>query len=224
MVGTQAAERKSSVANLVRVSIQGIMPNGEVWSVNPCFRLNAPTAVSNDELIAAAAQIALVAIPNGLLALQSTSTRVSGLRLEARDNNGDLEAWADNIFGTSVAGSGSTSHPYQTSAVFSLRTPGPAASGRGRVYWPATGAAMDGSSLRLSSSVVSGALTGFRTYMVAIQGAITTNVSESILAVWSRKLSTTFGVTSIQAGDVADTQRRRRDAVPESYAALSYPT
>jgi len=48
-------------------------------------------------------------------------------------------------------------------------------------------------------------------------------VPDSILAVWSRTLATTLGVTRIQMGDVLDTQRRRRDSQVENYQELAFP-
>jgi hypothetical protein len=67
------------------------------------------------------------------------------------------------------------------------------------------------------------ALSAFTSYMGLIQAAITAEVSESILAVWSRSLDTTFGVTRVLIGDVLDVQRRRRDALREAYLQATYP-
>lgn len=212
------------MADLIRMSLVGTMPNGEVWSVNPCFRLNGSPGVTNAELVALVNAIDGITYPTSMAALHSTNTRWTGVRAEARENTGELVSFADKTFGTSFAGTGSSNHPYQTAAVFSLRTPGPGGNGRGRVYWPATGVALDSTTLRMSSSVVSAALTGFRSLMTTLEGLVTTHVDEAILAVWSRSLATTFGVTNVQAGDVADTQRRRRDVVPESYTNLPYPS
>jgi len=80
------------------------------------------------------------------------------------------------------------------------------------------------SSLRPTSTEVGQILTGTRTFLTAIQSAITAQVTDCILAVWSRKLNTTFGVTSLLAGDILDTQRRRRDSLIETYTQLTYPT
>lgn len=212
------------MANLVRIALVGTMPSGEEWSVNPVFRLNTPTSVSYTDAVAIATAIEGMTYPTTLAALHSSTVKLSGVRVEARDNDGTLEALADRTFSIPFSGTGTSYHPFQTSCVFSLRTPGPGGSGRGRVYWPATGASLDSSTLRISSTITTNALTGFRTLMEAIEGYITAQVGEAILAVWSRKLETTFGVTSIQVGDVADTQRRRRDAVPETYTVLAYPT
>lgn len=212
------------MADLIRMSLLGTMPNGEEWSVNPAFRLNASPLVTPAELTALVNAIDGITYPTTLAALHSSTTRLTGVRVEARESTGELQAFADKTFGTGFAGTGSSVHPFQTSAVFSLRTPLGGASGRGRCYWPATGVALDTSTLRMASSVVTSALGGFRTLMTTLEGLVTTHVDEAILGVWSRRLNTVAGVTSIQIGDVADTQRRRRDAVPEGYTTLAYPS
>lgn len=209
---------------LIRVMLKGTMPNGEVWSVNPVWKMDVGDFVTNEELAAAASAIESITYPTTLAALHSTNTRLAGVRLEARELDGTLTAQAERTFGTAFAGTGSVSHPFQTSAVFSLRSGTAGASGRGRAYWPATGVSLDSTTLRIASSVLTSALTGFRTYMLAIEAAITTNVTDVSLAVWSRKNSALYPVVNVQAGDVADVQRRRRDAVPETYSTLAYPS
>jgi hypothetical protein len=63
-----------------------------------------------------------------------------------------------------------------------------------------------------------------KTYLSSVNGAITATVPGGELVVWSRKSGVAlFNVTSIQMGDVLDTQRRRRDTLIESYQSVSYP-
>jgi len=97
------------------------------------------------------------------------------------------------------------------------------ASGRGRLYIPATGFAVSPSNLRPLPANVTTALTGTKQYLTALSAAVTANVTDTILAVWSRKLATTLGVTRIQMGDVLDTQRRRRDSLIENYQEQAWP-
>jgi len=56
----------------------------------------------------------------------------------------------------------------------------------------------------------------------AIEAAIEVTLTGVALSVWSRKLSALRTVTSLQAGDVLDVQRRRRDALIENYASVAY--
>lgn len=145
--------------------------------------------------------------------------------MEARRWNGDLAALGEAVKATPQGGSGTTAHPFQTSIVLSLRTAAIGASGRGRLYWPATGLAMNSGTLRPAGSAVLAILSGFKTYLTSIGTAIDTVTTEvPFLSVWSRTNATTAPVINIQMGDILDTQRRRRDAAVETYQTVSYPT
>ena len=138
--------------------------------------------------------------------------------------NGDLDAQAEAVQAAPRPGTGgSNAHPYQTAMVFSLRTGIAGASGRGRLYWPATGTVITASTLRIQASNVTSALSGAKTYLSGINAAIETTLGGAALGVWSRTKVETYAVTSLQCGDVADVQRRRRDQLIESYSALTYP-
>jgi hypothetical protein len=62
-----------------------------------------------------------------------------------------------------------------------------------------------------------------KTYLSGISGAIAATLTGVDLSVWSRTTPELYTVTSIQAGDVLDVQRRRRDQTIESYQSLTYP-
>jgi hypothetical protein len=143
--------------------------------------------------------------------------------VEARDTDGALQSLGEGTRALTVFGTSGTNHPYQTSWVTSLRTNLAGASGRGRLYWPATGTIIVAASLRPSAGDTTSFLSGVKTYLAAIQAAVTSQVPDSILAVWSRTLGVTLGVDKIQAGDVLDVQRRRRDAAIENYTETPYP-
>ena len=212
------------MADLVKVSITGTLPGGEVWSINPVWRINdAPQTVTAGECQAIVTAVNAIVIPTGFRNMLNTSTAVTGCRVEARQVTGELEALAEGTRATAVTGQGPDDHPYQTSIVLSLRSPLAGASGRGRLYIPATGVATVNTTLRPSAVNVTSYLAGAKGYLQAIQTALTVTVPDSILAVWSRTLGTTLGVTRIQMGDVLDTQRRRRDAQIENYQELTYP-
>jgi hypothetical protein len=213
------------VAQLLRVSILGIAPGGEEWSVNPVFRISgAGDIISSAEGAQIVTGINGVTVPTGLRALMASSSSVSGVRVEARFLNGNLEGVFEGLRGSAVPGTGAAPHPPQCAMVFSLRTQTPGPSGRGRMYWPATGVAMSSSTLRGDSAVVGAALTAFKTYMAAIETAIETVLAVPVsLDVWSRKNASSATVDRLQIGDVVDTQRRRRDTLPEAYQEVSYP-
>ena len=66
---------------------------------------------------------------------------------------------------------------------------------------------------------------GIAQYLENIGEAMETplGLEGSSLTVWSRTLNSVMPVNSILAGDVLDTQRRRRDRAVEAYTAASYP-
>lgn len=213
------------MSQLMRVSILGTMPNGEVWSVNPVYRLgtglDVPVSQENAQAIATA--IAARTVPAGLTALMSTSTFVSGARVEARLADGTLQTLAEAPKATPTPGTGTTTHPFQTALVISLKSTATGARGRGRLYWPATAAQLTGTTLRLATAVQTAALSAAKSYLTNIETDIETTLGGSSLAVWSRTYSSLSAVASMSVGDVLDTQRRRRDQLIESVLSGPYP-
>jgi len=212
------------MADLIKVSILGTLPGNEVWSVNPVFAVTTGAVISYAECIAIVNAVNALTVPSGVRSIMSTSTYVTGCRVEARTAAGVLEALAEGNISSPVVGQGSMPHPFQTSLVSSLRTTTPGGSGRGRLYWPATGATIDAPTLRMTSSSASTALTGIKSYLNLIQTAVDASVDETVaLAVWSRTTGQLPTVNSIQVGDVLDTQRRRRDKITETLTVASFP-
>jgi hypothetical protein len=212
------------MASVIRVSVLGTLPGGEVWSVNPCFFcLDEPASISGPEALAIATAVDAIVVPTGLRTLLNSTSAFTATRVEARDREGLLEALGEHSRPTPVVGSGTSNHPYQTSVVTSLRTAFPGGQGRGRLYWPGTGVTISGTTLRIDSTALSSALSGVKTYLTAIQAAVAVSAGPVNLAVWSRTGTAFHAVTSLRMGDVADTQRRRRDTLNEGYSELAYP-
>jgi hypothetical protein len=171
-----------------------------------------------------ATAIAAIVVPSGLTAINASSVSFSGCRVEARKLDGTLESLAEAVKAIPTPGSVvSNAHTYQTAIVSSLRTGTPGASGRGRLYWPATGMALVTASLRPASATVTSALSAVKTYLSGIEAAIDATLDGVSLVVWSRSGNSTANVSSIQMGDVVDVQRRRRDTLVEGYQTLTYP-
>lgn len=207
------------MADLARVTIKGAMATGEVWSINPVFSFAAPISINTDECLEAATAIDAITLPTGLTAYNTALVTVTGCRFETRTASGDLESVAEHARSSPVPGTAaSVVHPAQTSVVVSLRTSSSAATGKGRLYWPATGASMGGT-MRFSSGPLGTFLVAMDTYLAAVRTAIrgVGGMSTAVLAVWSRKEALTRPVLQLRAGDVPDTQRRRRDKFIESY-------
>lgn len=92
------------------------------------------------------------------------------------------------------------------------------------MYWPATGQALTGATLRPSVADALSFATGMRDYLVLLEAALDGVIDGTVdLCVWSRTNASCAKVTRILAGDVLDTQRRRRDTLPESYSEMPYP-
>jgi len=213
------------MADILRVSIVGAMPSGEEWSVNPVYKIGGDFSVpvSSTQANTIALAIAAVAVPTALLALMNTTTTVTGARVEARTYAGALEAQGEAVRASSAVGTASNALPFQSALVCSLRTSRAGASGRGRLYWPATGAPLQSGTLRLSAAAVTSYLSSFKTYLSGISTAIDVTLDGVGLTVWSRKLLTSTPVNALQVGDVVDTQRRRRDQAIETYQTLTFP-
>lgn len=211
------------MADVIRVSLKGGLPGGEKWSVNPCFHVISAAEITYSQLLAMGTAINAITIPTGVRALWNSNTNYNGVQLEARSSTGVLEALADVPMVGYVPGNGSGTLPFQAAAVVSLRTNRPGGSGRGRLYLPATGVALDSSTLRIPVATRDAGIAGAKTWLSGIQAAMEAVVPNLPLVVWSRTTLGKFGVTKLLMGDVPDVQRRRRDSLAEAYKELSYP-
>jgi len=216
-----------AVANVIRVSIVGSAPGGEVWSVNPVWQIGGVSTaedITTDEAATMATAVAAIVTPTPLLLAMNPGFRVVSARVEARRWDGTLAAQAEANRVSPGIGTGTAPHPFQTAVVTSLRTAGIGASGRGRLYWPATGMVLDASSNRPAAALVTSTLSGMKTLLTSITAALDVTLTNSpVLSVWSRKNLSTLPVNQIQMGDVLDVQRRRRDQLIETYQSLAMP-
>lgn len=217
-----------AVANVIRVSILGTLPSGEVWSVNPVWQIGGVSTaedVSPSQANAMAVAVAGVAVPTSLLNMLASSCAVTGARVEARRWDGTLAAQGEALKASPQIGTvGAGGHSYQTAAVFSLRTGGVGARSRGRLYWPATGVGLAIANLRPSGPQILAYVQAMSTYLTSITTALDITLTNSpILSVWSRLNAATTPVNQIQIGDILDVQRRRRDQLIETYQTVSFP-
>lgn len=211
------------MADYVRVSIQGTLPAGEVWSVNPCYSLpGGAGAITQEELNTCMEAINDLVVPANLRAAMTAQTIVTGARLEVRNTSGGLLMISEGLKDAPSAGTSATPHPYQTSVVCSLRTDTPGGRGRGRIYWPATGVVLVSSTLRIQDTTQAALRDGFNSFLAAINAEIQAFDAGSVLVVYSPTGSALHAVNRIQIGDITDVQRRRRDQLPESYLTATY--
>lgn len=217
-----------------RLSIKGGLPGGEVWSVNPAFHFNAAFApqwdqASGDAIVTALLNaITTVTLPTALKSLLSTAGTITSYRLEGRDEDDELLGVSEDLYSTPLAGSGGSTKTNQAAMVLSLRTTTPGASGRGRMYWPALGATLTASTGRLATPTTADIAAGAVALLELIQETIEANAglfpfTDVLLGVRSPTDHVTRTVTRIQVGDIVDTQRRRRDTLPENYLTRPYP-
>lgn len=212
-----------------RVSIKGTLGSTEVWSVNPQFATSPHAMPSQADMQAAATGIAAVNIPSALNVAKSTAVSVTTITVECRSDAGALLATAQAAFtGTQTGGSTAYGAP-QTSIVLSLRSDTPGGSGRGRLYWPALGLSPAYPAGRISTTQQTNTATAAATYLRAVQDALKAAIAPAPsaatfeLAVFSKTTGSHSLINRILVGDVLDTQRRRRDSLPESYVATNYP-
>lgn len=211
------------MADFVRVSLGGDMPSGEKWSINPIYRVPVGLALSNDEAAAMATGIATTTWTSNLQGLNVTGVNFRTVRVEARNLAGDLESVGEASKVTPVAGSSATPHPFQTAIVLSLLTGQAGASGKGRLYFPATGIPLTAGTLRITSTAQGDFLTGMNSWLAQVRAQVRLvgGWSAASLGVWSRTQASSRVVLTVRAGDVPDTQRRRRDSVSEGYTSAA---
>lgn len=214
------------MANYFRVSIKGLLPGGEVWSVNPVYQpLMGSVATDPAKMLAAATAVAGV-VPGSELNLGiSNNGSTTGARVEARDSSFNLLEVGEYSLPSPRVGNTPANKPNQTAVVLGLRTPYPGASNRGRLYWPALAIAMGSGTGKIASASVTALSTQAAAYLAAIGDALTgvfPDGDTEMLSVYSRTKGSARHVTQIWVGDVFDTQRRRRDAIVESYVPTNY--
>lgn len=211
----------------VRVSVMGNFANEEVWSVNPVFD---PTAEFGSTVDQAALDAATLAIANRTLttslrtAISTAATR-TGARVEIRDDATDALIGISIQASTSPqAGTLANTMPPQSALVCSLRTNTAGGSGRGRLYWPLLVGTLN-SAGRVTTPLNSTFAGDMKSYLLGIRSdlAAAFPLIGFDLAVRSKTTHSTPHVTRIQVGNVVDTQRRRRDSLPESYATVAFP-
>lgn len=215
-----------------RMQLSGMLGGIEVFTVNPVFDVEGELTEGWDQTTANAmvTAAAAVQIPSALTVLASTAATFTEWRMEARKDADDslIGVAAASYTGTQPTTGNKLIQVPQAAVVLSLRTDSPGASGRGRLYWPALGASI-GSNMRLGAPSAGQVSTAATTYLNDVRLALQSEATAfppwaSIqLAVRSKTTKTTPHVVRVMVGDVIDTQRRRRDALPENYSISAFP-
>lgn len=217
-----------------RVIVQGSLQGVETWSTGANFSFFASVFGGFNQTQCESivqrllTNITTAQFPTSLRALLSTSGSITGWRVETHQEDESISAVAENNYATAVLGSGSATKSPQDCVVFSLRSGTPGARGRGRMYWPALGCTL-GTGFKISGPAPA-AIAGDAKALLNLIGdqlnaelAANSVVATVELAVRSQVAHDNNPVIRLQVGDVMDTQRRRRDALVESYAVTAYP-
>lgn len=208
-----------------KVIIKGTSPGGEVWSTSTAVGFpddDGPSTTPELQPITQALADFIEAWPstNRLRKSLSTSLFISALRIEARDEDESLMAFAEVPLTPPLQGNLTLTCPLQTSVCISLRTDTPGARGRGRMFWPAVTVAPQADG-RIPQSVCQEYLDAMQAWLTDVSGAFATPWFGGV-SVRSVTDHLTRPVTSLRCGDVPDVQRRRRDALVETYLAVPF--
>lgn len=191
-------------------------PAVETWSISTYWTVAGGGAVTSLTELQGWATAVATLLDGGetdytaLTGLMGTYCIANKVDLYAYGPSGPAITQATAAF--SWAGSGAATQNFTTSLVCSLYTDTAGRSYRGRFYFPALAAAQQGTG---KISGVTAIATDFQELLQDL--AVTNTVSTMQLQVYSPTKNAVTPVTSIKVGDVVDTQRRRRDALNETY-------
>lgn len=208
-----------------RVEIRGTLLGGtEVWSTG--VTLGGQTLVDDPATLTAWAEDIVTAL-EGTTAIGPLTgimgsiggAQITSIVTQYYGATGGIAAQGEAV--AAIVGTNTLTCPPQVSIVLSMRTNLSGRSRRGRNYWPALAAEVDGQTARISD-VVATNLANAWVEMLNIFCNEAPGVSDLIPVVYSPTLDVLTAVSSIQVGDVLDTQRRRRDELIETYSVVPY--
>jgi hypothetical protein len=208
-----------------RVVLRGSLSAGaEEWSTG-CAYVTAQggTLDSQSELQDWATSIAsgLDAILAGPIQnVMGAAANITDITTQAYNSLGELIAQA-GVVGLDFSGVGGQTKVNQTSIVFSLRTLRPGVTGRGRMYWPALAATLTSTGLLATPS--NSSLATHAAQVLEFIGTAVPLAEDMVPVVVSQTADVFTLVNRVLVGNVLDTQRRRRNRLPEQYAASPFP-
>lgn len=217
-----------------RVIFKGSLGTVETWSTSVAYGIvglapDVPDQATTDAMAQAIVGIAgATIVPSALRTGLSTQGSVDMMRVEKRAEDESILNVAERLFSSPLVGSSAPTKTPQDSVVISLRTSTPGARGRGRMYWPALAMALS-STFQLTTPTPAAFIADAKISLQAINTAMDgVYISQAAalrvaLSVRSTTDHVCRDVTALQCGSVLDTQRRRRDNLPESYSSVVYP-
>lgn len=218
----------------LKVQMLGAIAPSELFSCTICYRFASVfgTVMSQAMLESAAArlvnQITATTMGANLRSILSTAGSITGWKISQHEENEKVVSVGQANYPAPLAGIGAPSKTPQDSVVISLRTGTPGARGRGRIYVPALAATLGtgfkftapGPAAMAADAKALFKLIGDQLNLELAQNSFVATVELAVRSVTAHEC---FYVNRLQVGDILDTQRRRRDALPEAYVSTSYP-
>lgn len=201
--------------SLYRVAVLGTHPAGDVISYGFHVMVGVIAEISSDaqsvaDLVSSQIESQIANWTNVYPAgVRGSTVRVHQLNSTGTESVDVAESAIDGMTSTGSA------LPPQCAHVVTL-IGGVGRSRTGRMYLPAPNATNLTTQGRVSSAVCTIVAD---VWQDIFQGINTGAITGTRVVVWSRTRSTSSEVTGIKVGDVVDTQRRRRNAVAETYTA-----
>lgn len=218
----------------VKVTLVGTMGTQEIWNTGACYNIvgigthSISFAMAQSIAVRLNAAITATTLPAPLRVLMSEFVQIAQWRVEGFNDTDVVTGVGVQAVSPALNGVNSATKTPQDALVFSLRTNHAGRNGRGRMYWPALGATLNGE-YKLSSPTPATVALGAATLLDLIGDQINAelaanSLTETVeLCVRSKTDKASYRVGSIQVGNVLDTQRRRRNRLAEAYVSQAYP-
>lgn len=199
-------------SSFVRQTLLFNLLPGEVATTSFAWRPDE-VVVSIDGLAAAAAARA-VTFWDAMKGAFSIYTEFIGSRFQWYGLDGLIVETIEEVDPPVAGDGGSVSLPTEVAVVASLRTASAGRSGRGRMYLPPPSVDQVSTSGRLPAATGAGLAAALADLMQPISEGTT----EWNAVVQSKTQQALRAITAVAVGDIFDAQRRRRDALIESYS------
>lgn len=195
--------------------ISGTLPGGEVWQTAYYDFGRTIADFSDSNVVSVAATANFTNLHQAAKVLMSTSSLITAL--DGYFYNGGTSAAAHGHAPLLVTGTGASPHPAQISLVTTLRSANTTRRGRGRMYWPANGAAFTVATDLFVSTAVDALVDALGIWFQTLAAG---GVHAGVV---SQTAGTFAQLTSVDADYVPDTQRRRANklhSTRHSHAAV----
>lgn len=206
-----------------RVVLRGTIAGGEIWTTSVAARVPGASPSQADlQTLATAALSAMTAwFGAGTGGGSYFSTAVTLERADAYfiRPDGQAEGQAEAVATTPPVGIGAPLMPPQASVVLSLRTGLPGRARRGRMYIPLLALPL-GSDARMTPAVQTALGNRAAAFLGAINAAVAGGGTWRVIVASGVGAGQNTIVNSVVIGRVVDTQRRRRNGLPEGNVAF----